>query len=60
MLHYIVSVLFSFLVWCPYMVTDVSVQHDGGLIPDMILLTPYYYHRGTGLNALKRFCICSP
>ena len=27
------------LFWCPYMVIDVSVQCNGGLLPDIILLT---------------------
>ena len=37
----------------------VSVQYDGGFLPDIILLTQCYYHRGTRLNAMKRFCIFS-
>ena len=32
------------------MAIDVSVQHNGGLLPDIILLTQGYYHRGTRLN----------
>ena len=42
------------------MAINVSVQHNGGFLPDMIfiLLTQCYYHRGTRLNAMKRFCIC--
>ena len=39
--------------------TRVSVQYDGGFLPDIILLTQRYYHRGTRLNAMKRFCIFS-
>ena len=39
--------------------SNVSVQYNGGLLPDIILLTQCYYHRGTRLNAMKRFCICS-
>ena len=35
------------------------IQYNGGLLPDVILLTQCYYHRGTLLNAIKRFCICS-
>ena len=27
------------LFWCPYMVINVSVQYNGGLLPDIILLT---------------------
>ena len=37
----------------------VSVQYNGGFLPDMILLTKCYYHRGTRLNAMKMFCLCS-
>ena len=36
----------------------VSVHHNGGFLPGIILLTQCYYHRGTRLNAM-RFCICS-
>ena len=32
----------------------VSVQYNGGFLPD-IILTQGYYHRGTHLNAMKRF-----
>ena len=28
------------------------VQYNGGLLPDIILLTHGYYHRGTRLNAM--------
>ena len=45
--------------WCPCMAINVSVQYSGGLLPDIILLTQCYYHRGTRLNAMKRFCIFS-
>ena len=44
-------------VWCPCM--EINVQHNGGFLPGIILLTQCYYHRGTRLNAMKRFCICS-
>ena len=42
-------------VWCPYMAIDVSVQYNGELLPDIILLTQCYYHRGTRLNATRGF-----
>ena len=32
-----------------------SVQHNDGFLPGIILLTQCYYHRGTRLNAMKRF-----
>ena len=59
LLDYIVSVLFLLFVWCPCMAINVSVQYNGGLLPDIILLTQCItkYHRGTG--DMKRFCICS-
>ena len=41
-------------------INNVSVQYNGGLLPDIILLTQCYYHRGTRLNAMKRFRVCSP
>ena len=41
------------------MAVNVSVQYNGGLLPDIILLTQCYNHRGTRLNAMKRLCICS-
>ena len=45
--------------WCPCMAINVNVQYNGGLLPDIILLTQCYLHRGTCLNAMKRFYICS-
>ena len=41
------------------MAINVSVQYDGGFLPDILLLTQCYYHRGTRLNAMKRVCLCS-
>ena len=41
------------------MAINVSVQYNGGLLPGIILLTRCYYHRGTRLDAMKRFYICS-
>ena len=59
MMYYIVSGLFLLFFWCPCMASNVSVQYNGGFLPDIILLTQYYYHGGTRLNAMKRFCIFS-
>ena len=53
--YYIVSVLLFFFVWCPCTAINVSVQYYCGLLPAIILLTQYYYHRGTRLNAMKSF-----
>ena len=41
------------------MAINVSVQFNDGLLPDIMLLTQCYYHWGTRLNAMKRFCLCS-
>ena len=38
---------------------NVRVQYDGGFLPDIRLLTQGYYHRGSRLNAMKRFCLYS-
>ena len=35
------------------MAINVSVQYDGRLLPDIILLTQCYYHRGTRFNAIE-------
>ena len=41
---------------CPCMaINNVSVQYNLGLLPDIILLTQCYYHRGTRLNSMKMF-----
>ena len=32
--------------------TRISVQYNGGLLPDIILLTQGDYHRGTRLNTM--------
>ena len=39
------------------MAIDISVQYNGGLLPDIILLTQGYDHRGTRLNTMWRFCL---
>ena len=41
------------------MAINVSIKYNGGLLPDTILLTQCYLHKGTRLNAMKKFCICS-
>ena len=51
--------LFKFFL-CPCMaINNVSVQYNGGLLPDIILLTQCYYHRGNRLNTMKMFYLCS-
>ena len=48
--------LFLMFFWCPYMAININVQYDnGGFLPDILLLTKCYLHRGTCLNAMKRF-----
>ena len=59
MVYYIVSGLLLMFFWCLCMAINVNVQYNGGFLPDIILWTQCYLHRGTCLNAMKRFCICS-
>ena len=59
MVYYIVSGLLLMLFWCPCKAINVNVQYNGGFLPDIILWTQCYLHRGTCLNAMRRFCICS-
>ena len=40
-------------------INNESVQYNGGLLPDIILLTQGYYHGRSHLNAMKRLCLCS-
>ena len=63
MVYYIVFGLFLMVFWCPCMAINVNVQYNGGLLPDIILLTQCYLHRGTCLNVMippKRFDIFPP
>ena len=41
------------------MAINISVQYNGGLLPEIIMLTQCYYHRGTRSNTMKRFCLRS-
>ena len=41
------------------MVINISVQYNGGFLPDIILSTQGYYHRGTRLNTMQWLCIYS-
>ena len=54
MVYYIISGVLMFF-WCPCMAINVSVQYNGRLLPDIILLTQCYFRRGTRLNAMKSF-----
>ena len=51
------TVLFLMFFWCPCMAINVNVQYNGGFLLDIILLTRCYLHRGTCLNAMKRFFV---
>ena len=41
------------------MVINISVQYNGGLLPDIILLTQGYYHWGTRLKWLYIYSLCN-
>ena len=73
MVYYVVSVLFLMFFWCPCMAISVNVQYNGGLLPDIILLTqsmlfpsgnPFKYHEEVlylqPLIPPKRFDIFPP
>ena len=53
------TIILMCYVWWLCMTINISVKYNGGLLPDIILLTQGYYHRGTRLNTMNRFCICS-
>ena len=40
------------------MVINISVQYNGGFLPDIILLPQGYLHRYIRLNTMKKLCIC--
>ena len=42
------------------MAINVSVQYNGGLLPDMMLLTQCYYHRGTRLKGHEEVSYLQP
>ena len=41
------------------MVINIGVQYNGGLLPDIILLTQGYYQWGTRLNTMWWLCTYS-
>ena len=42
------------------MAINVSVQYNGGLLPDIIRLYQCYYHRGTRLHAMEEVLSLQP
>ena len=60
MVYYVDSGLFLMFFWCPCMAINVNVQYNGGLLPDIILLTQCYLHRGTCLKVMKIFLYLQP
>ena len=42
--------------WCPCMEINVSVQYNGGLLPDIILF-PDVVTLGNPFDTMKRFCL---
>ena len=51
-LNYVLQCLLFCYAWWLCMAINISVQYNGGLLPDMILLTHGYYHRETRLNTM--------
>ena len=60
MVYYIASGLLLMFFWCLCMAINVNVQYNGGLLPDIILLTQCYLHRGTCPNAMKEVLYLQP
>ena len=57
---HVVQYLCGLVVKCKCFLFANYQQHNYCMfLPGIILLTQCYYHRGTRLNAMKRFCICS-
>ena len=55
MVYCIVSVLFLLFFWCPCMAISVSEhQYNGGVLPDIILLTQCYFHLGEPVEMPRR------
>ena len=53
------SFLFFLFLVSLHAAINASVQYNGGLLTDIILLTQCFYHTGTRLKVMNRFCICS-
>ena len=51
-LNYVLQCLLFCYAWWLRMAINISVQHNGGLLPDITLLTQCYHHRGTRLNTI--------
>ena len=59
---YITTTMCDDVLHCLWFVSNVflvslhgNVQYNDGFLPDIILWTQCYLHRGTCLNAMKRF-----
>ena len=60
MMYYIVPVLFLLAFWCPCMTINVSMHYNGGLLPDIVLLTqcyPILYLMGYYIASVSAFCV---
>ena len=51
-MYYNIAVFMLGYDWWLCMVINISVQYNGGFLPDIILLTQGYYHWGTRLNTM--------
>ena len=60
--YYVVSVLFLMFFWCLCMAINnvVNVQYNGGLIPDIILLTQCYFHQGNPFKCHEEVLYLQP
>ena len=60
MVYYIVSVLFLLFFWCPCMAINVSVQYNGGLLPDIILVDPMLFPSGNPFKCHEEVLYLQP
>ena len=47
-------------VWCPCTAVNVSVQHNGGFLPGIILLTQCHNHRGEPFTCHEEVLFLQP
>ena len=51
-MYYTTVFMFCYDWWLCMVINIISVQYNGGFLPDIILLTQGYYHWGTRKNTM--------
>ena len=60
MVYYIVSGALLMFFWCPCMAINISVQYNGGLLPDIMLLTQCYFQSGNPFKCHEEVLYLQP